>query len=185
MLTTLLVEHPWLTTTGLVGLVVLGPVLGAVLVGRRRTTTALLVLAVLAVAALTLTPTARDMAITCAVEWSLPRPGAVETAANLLLFAPITLLAGVLTRRPVPVVLVASAASALVEVGQALVPALGRSCSTNDWWFNTLGAVLGAALALAALALHRRFGEHGDGAPAHSAGSEPASRVEGSTGRIS
>lgn len=154
MLSTILVEHPWLTTTGLLVLLLAGPVVGALLVGRRRTTQVLLVVAVLVVAALTLAPTSRDMTTTCAVEWSLPRLGAVETAANLILFAPITLLAGVLTRRPWLVAAVASVVSALIEASQALLPALGRSCSTNDWWFNTLGAVLGALLALGALALH-------------------------------
>lgn len=153
MLTTVLVEHPWLTTTGLVVLLLGGPLLAATLVGRRRTARGLLLLMVLVVAALTLTPTSRELTVTCVAEWSLPRLGAVETAANLLLFAPITLLAVVLTRRPVLVVVVASAASALIEVGQALMPALGRSCSTNDWWFNTLGALLGALLAVAGTAL--------------------------------
>jgi len=155
VLTTILVEHPWLTTTGLLVLLLVGPPLGALLVGRRRPTLVLLVLAVLVVAALTLAPTSREMTVTCVAEWSLPDLGAVETAANLILFAPITLLAGVLTRRPWLGAVVASVVSAVIELGQALVPALGRSCSTNDWWFNTLGAFLGALLAVAAFALHR------------------------------
>lgn len=156
MLSSVLVEHPWLIPTALLLLLVAGPLVGAVLVGRPRVTGALLVLTVLVVVVLTLTPTSREMTATCAVEWSLPRLGAVETAANLILFAPITLLAGVLTRRPWRMALVASVASAVIEAGQALVPALGRSCSTNDWWFNTLGAALGALLAVVALLIHRR-----------------------------
>lgn len=157
MLSTVLVEHPWLTTTGLLVLLVAGPLAAALLAERRRSTAVLLALAVVVVAALTLTPTARELGVTCVAEWSLPRLGAVETAANLILFAPLTLLATVLTRRPLVVVAVASAASALVELGQALLPALGRSCSTDDWWFNSLGAVLGAVLAVAGLAVRRRF----------------------------
>ena len=155
VLSTVLVEHPWLTTAALLVLVVLGPLVGAVLLGRPRTTTALLVLAVLVVVVLTLSPTSREMTVTCVAEWSLPRLGAVETAANLILFAPLTLLGGVLTARPWRVALVASAASAVIELGQALLPMLGRACSTNDWWFNTLGAVLGALLAVGAIALQR------------------------------
>lgn len=155
MLSTVLVEHPWLTTTALLVLVILGPLLGAVLLDRPRVTAGLLVLAVLLVVVLTLTPTSREMTVTCAVEWSLPGLGAVETAANLVLFAPLTLLGGVLTRRQWRVALVASVASAVIELGQALLPMLGRACSTNDWWFNTLGALLGALLAVGAAALHR------------------------------
>ena len=156
MLSTVLVENPWLIPVGLLVLLLAGPAAGALLVSRPRLTACLLFVAVLAVAVLTLTPTVREMTRTCTIEWSWPVLGAVETAANLILFVPITLLAGVLTRRPWLTVLVTSGASALVEAGQALAPALGRSCSTNDWWFNTLGAVLGALLALVALALHRR-----------------------------
>lgn len=156
MLTTVLVEHPWLTTTGLLALLLVGPPVGALLVERRRLALLLLGVTVLVAAALTLTPTSREMTTTCVAEWSLPRLGAVETAANLILFAPITLLAGVLTLRPWACAAVASAVSVVIEVGQALLPTLGRSCSTNDWWFNTLGALLGAVLAVVAIGLHRR-----------------------------
>ena len=39
------------------------------------------------------------------------------------------------------------------EAVQALVPAIGRSCSTNDWLSNSIGAAIGAALAALALRL--------------------------------
>ena len=38
-----------------------------------------------------------------------------------------------------------------VEALQALLTGIGRSCDTDDWWCNTLGAVIGAALAWVAL----------------------------------
>jgi VanZ family protein len=73
----------------------------------------------------------------------------------VILFAPVVLLAGVATRRPLVAMLVASAASGGVEALQALAPVLGRSCSTNDWLSNTVGAALGGVLAAVALRLAR------------------------------
>lgn len=156
MLSTILVEHPWLTTTTLVALVVVGPLLGAWLVGRQRTTGVLLALALLVVAALTLVPTSRDLERGCWVEWTVPTPGAVELVANVILFVPVVLLLGVLLQRPLLALLMASAGSLLVETVQALAPALGRSCSTDDWFSNTIGAALGAVLAAVALLIDRR-----------------------------
>lgn len=153
MLATVLVEYPWLTTTALVALVLLGPVVGAWLAPRRRATRVLLVLAVVVVAGLTLLPTRRELEVGCTVEWTVPTLGAVELVANVVLFAPVVLLAGVLTRRPLLALLAASATSAVIEVVQAFATVLGRSCSTNDWLSNTLGAVLGAVLAAVALRL--------------------------------
>lgn len=153
MLSTILVEHPWLTTVALLALVLLGPVVGAWLVPRRRLTAALLGLSIGLVALLTLVPTSRELTVGCTNEWSLPTLGAVELVANVILFAPVVLLAGVLVRRPWLVALGASVVSLLIEAVQAVVPALGRSCSTNDWLSNTLGALLGAVLAAVALRL--------------------------------
>ena len=45
--------------------------------------------------------------------------------------------------------------SVSLEALQALVPGLGRSCDTNDWLSNTIGAAVGTGLAAAALALNR------------------------------
>lgn len=45
--------------------------------------------------------------------------------------------------------------SALIETTQALVPAIGRSCSTGDWLANAVGAAIGGLLALAAVQLAR------------------------------
>ncbi len=131
----------------------LGPPVGAWLVPRVRTTRALLGLSILTVVLLVLAPTGREVAMGCVVEWTIPTLGAVEVMANLILFTPVVLLAGIATRRPLAALLLGSAASALLEVVQASAPMLGRSCSTNDWWSNTLGALLGAVLAAAALRL--------------------------------
>lgn len=155
MLSTILVEYPWLTTVALVALVVLGPLVGAWLVPRARLARVLRTLSIVTVALLTLIPTSREITVRCAMEWDLPTLGAVELMANVILFAQVVLLAGIATRRPLVALLVASGASAIVEMGQAFAPGLGRSCSTNDWLSNTLGASLGAALAAAALLLAR------------------------------
>jgi VanZ family protein len=156
MITTTLIEHPWLTTVALALLLTVGPVLGWWLVDRPRIALWLGALSLLPVAALTLVPTDRDLPVTCAVEWSTPDLGKVELMANLVLFVPPVLLLGVAVRRPLVVLLAASAGSALIEVVQAFVTALGRSCSTNDWLYNTLGAALGAVLATLVLRRHRR-----------------------------
>jgi glycopeptide antibiotics resistance protein len=166
MLSTILVEYPWMTTVALVVLVVLSPFVGAWLVPRVRITRVLLTVSIVALALLTLVPTSRDLAVGCAKEWVLPTFGAVELMANLLLFAPVVLQAGVLTRRPLAAVLVASGASAVIEVVQAFVTVLGMSCSTNDWLSNTLGALLGAVLAAASLRLARPAGQRCPGASA-------------------
>lgn len=155
MLSTVLVEHRYLTTVALVVLVVFGPLVGAWLVPRARITRVLLTLSIATVAVLSLTPTSREIAIGCALEWDLPTLGAVELMANVILFVPVVLLAGIATRRPLVALLVATGASVIVEAVQAFAPVLGRSCSTNDWLSNTLGAALGAALAAATLRLAR------------------------------
>lgn len=148
-------EHPWLTSVALLLAVTVGPLLGYWLVERPRLALSLGLLSVLPVVALTLVPTSRDLVVGCAAEWSFPRLGAVELMANLVLFVPPALLFGVALRRPLLVLVAASATSALIEVLQAFATALGRSCSTNDWLYNTLGAALGAAIAGAALRARR------------------------------
>lgn len=50
----------------------------------------------------------------------------------------------------------ASAFSALVEVVQAVVPAIGRACDTTDWITNTIGAVVGGVLAAVSVRWARR-----------------------------
>lgn len=157
MITTFLVEHPWLTTVGFIGVIVLGPLLGYWLVDRPRLTKWLALASLVPTALLTLAPTSRALEVGCASEWSLPTFGAVELMANVLLFVPPVLLLGVLTRRPVAVLIAGSVISALIELIQAFAPVLGRSCSTNDWFMNSLGAVLGAVLAGLVLGARRSW----------------------------
>lgn len=83
----------------------------------------------------------------------LPTVGRVELAANVVLFVAPALFAAVATRRPALAFVAASVLTALIETVQALVPAIGRSCSTNDWLSNTIGAAIGVMLAVIALRL--------------------------------
>ncbi|WP_370324920.1 VanZ family protein [Euzebya sp.] len=156
MITTFLVEHPWLTTAALGALIVIGPLVGYALVGRPRLAVWLGLASTLPVLALTLVPTDRDLAVGCAIEWALPTLGAVELMANVVLVVPAGLIFGVASRRPLRVALGASALSCLIELIQAVVPALGRSCSTGDWLANTIGAALGAGVAALVLVVRRR-----------------------------
>jgi hypothetical protein len=155
VITTFLVEHPWITTIAFVTTVAIGPVAGYWLVVRPRLGKWAGLVSLLPLVALTLVPGSRDLAMGCANEWDLPTFGAVELMANVVLFVPPVLFLGVAIRRPLAVWLGASMGSVLIEVTQALVPALGRSCSTNDWLANTLGSALGAAIAALALWLRR------------------------------
>lgn len=126
VISTYLVEHPWLTTVGLLRAVIGGPLLGYWLITRPRLATRLGLLSLLPVVALTLVPTRRDLAVGCAAEWDFPTLGAVELMANVMLFVPPVLLLGIALRRPFVVLFGASATSALIEVVQAFVTALGR-----------------------------------------------------------
>lgn len=151
MITDFLLEHRWLMPAVLAVLVLGGPPVAAWLAGRRRLLWSLTGLSLLPVAALTLTPVDRELYGTCEIAWMLPTPARVELFANLVLFVAPVLLAGVATRRPIAVLVAASALSAVIEGVQALAPAIGRSCDTTDWLSNTIGAMIGAALAAIAL----------------------------------
>lgn len=156
MLSTFLVGHRWVTPVLLLVLVVAGLLVGPGLVRRPRLAWALAGLSVLPLLALTLVPTSRELVAGCEVQWAWPTPARVEAFANLVLFVGPVFLAGAATRRWLLAAAAGSASSALVELLQAVVPLLGRSCDTNDWLANTLGSVLGGALALLVLRLARR-----------------------------
>jgi hypothetical protein len=157
VLTDWLLDHPWASPAVLAALVVLGPLVGSWLAGRRRLTAWLAGAALLPVALLTLLPVDSGTGLVrCTVQWALPTLGRVELLANLLLFVPPALLATVATRRPLVVLVGGSLLSAVVEASQALVVGIGRACDTTDWLCNTLGVGLGVLLGIAALALHRR-----------------------------
>lgn len=155
MITNLLIEHPWMSPTALVLLVVIGPILGRWLVARPSVAWWLLGIALLPVAATTLVPVDRRLEEFCVVQWAMPTPSRVELMANVVLFVAPALLLAVATRRPVLALVVGAGLSAAIELVQALVPALGRSCDTTDWTSNTIGVVIGAALGWAALRLAR------------------------------
>lgn len=157
VLSTLLVTVPWLAFAVLVAVIVVAPLAGLALVARPRTTAALLCAALVIVAGLTLYPEGeRSAIVSCAVEWPYLAPTAVESTANILLFVPVSFLAGLRWRHPVLAIVGASALAAVVEIAQALVPAIGRACDTSDWITNTIGAVIGGLLALGTLSWHRR-----------------------------
>ncbi|WP_217132936.1 VanZ family protein [Leucobacter chinensis] len=156
MLATHLVEYPWVTPTVVLCFAIVSVFVGPWLLVRKGLTRVLLGIAFFAVVALVFTPTGREMSMVCEVEWMLPLPKYVEPFANLAMFVPLAYFAALASGRPIVTAIVASAGSALIETVQALVSALGRSCSTGDWLSNTLGAVLGAALGWAALAIARR-----------------------------
>lgn len=155
MLTNFLLEHQWLSPTGLAVLVLLGPFVSAWSAQRPKLAWLLAAMSLVPVVLLTLVPVDRELFARCTVQWVLPTPGRVELAANVVLFVAPALLAGVAVRRPAWVFLGLSGFSATVEALQALEAGLGRSCDTTDWLSNTIGAANGAGLAAAALALLR------------------------------
>lgn len=128
----------------------------AVRAGRtgRRVAGALAVLGVLGIVALTLVPDTRPTpGVTC----NLDAAWFWRDRANLALFAPAVLFAAIASRRPLVVLAVAAAGSALVETLQGLTPVLGRRCDVDDWLGNTSGALLAAVVATVLVrALDRR-----------------------------
>lgn len=158
MLSTILANHPWLTAVGMLGVIIVGLALAYWLVRSSRTRLAWLLTAValLGVLALTLYPDGATSSGGCIVDQSFSFIGGVESAANVILFVPVVLLAGIASRRPCVALVGGSVLSALVELVQAAAPALGRSCTANDWLENTLGAVVGTVLAAVAIAVAKR-----------------------------
>ncbi|NII42581.1 putative membrane protein YeaQ/YmgE (transglycosylase-associated protein family) [Curtobacterium flaccumfaciens] len=109
-----------------------------------------------AVLVLTLLPDGtRPGGVTCTVQFSVPFQG-LETLANVALLLPLVLFLGTATNRPLTILAGAVALSVAIEVVQALAPALGRRCDTNDWFMNTVGALLGAVVALVVCRIERR-----------------------------
>ncbi|MSR98939.1 VanZ family protein [Arthrobacter sp. BL-252-APC-1A] len=142
--------------TAFIALVVVGPLLGAWLLSRPATARKLLRVVAAAVLLLTLFPTTyRTVDTRCLVDGGLAHLAAPEPLANVVLFVPLILLAGIRTRRPLAMFLAGTVLSALIEAVQAFVPVLGRSCTTGDWLANSAGALTGAVLAAAAIWIHR------------------------------
>lgn len=156
MITTFLIEHPWISPAALVIFVMAGPPAGRWLLSRPTLAWGAFAASLVPLGLLTLTPVSRELDVRCTVQWAVPTPGRVELAANVVLFVLPVLLAGVAIRRPLVALLAGLATSAIIEAVQAAALGLGRSCSTDDWLSNTIGAAIGAALALVALAWAQR-----------------------------
>ncbi len=67
---------------------------------------------------------------------------------NILLFVPAGLLVSMLTRRAAWTVVGLVPFSFVIELAQGFMGS--HSCTNADWWANSLGASLGAAVALLA-----------------------------------
>ncbi len=154
MIATFLIENTWLTTAGLLAVLVAGPFVAYRV--RPRAAWWLTGASALAVLVITLYPEKARPLPGCFVSWSVPTLGAVELIANILLFVPVVLFAAVASNRVVVPVLAGSVFSVAIETAQAALPVLGRACDTGDWLQNTIGALLGGLLAAVGLALRRR-----------------------------
>ncbi|OIH96491.1 VanZ family protein [Curtobacterium sp. MCBA15_001] len=165
MISTVLAEHPTLVRVLFWVVVAACALVGWWLHrrGARATLTVLTVLALLGVAALTLSPSGDPGPVTCTVQFSVPFTG-LDTLANVALLLPAVLFGALAAARPtarpatspLAVFLAGSGLSAVIETVQMVVPGLGRACDTDDWWMNTIGAAIGAVLSLAILVLDRR-----------------------------
>jgi hypothetical protein len=161
MITDFLLEHSALVplASGLVVVVCVGVGHAALRRGQpgKRVLWVLTALSGLVVLALTLVPGGKGgQEELCAVQFALPTLTRVELLANVALFVPPVLFATLAWRRPLLVVVTAALASAAIEALQAVVPAIGRACDTNDWLMNVLGILAGALLATGALAIAGR-----------------------------
>ncbi len=160
MITNLLVENSALVPAalGLIAVVCVG--VGHLLLRARRyghrILWALVALSVLAVVALTLVPTSGRAFAVCTLQFSLPTFGTVELLANMALFFPAVFFATLATGRPLLMLGAGAALSAAVEAVQALVPAIGRACDTNDWAMNTAGTIAAVLLAIGTMAITSR-----------------------------
>ncbi|MBB5850667.1 VanZ family protein [Amycolatopsis umgeniensis] len=149
MITNFLLDHSALVPVAILLVALVCAVLGHLFAGRHRILWTLTGVSLVPVFALTLVPAGRTIdEVGCTVQFSLPTLGAVELLANVALFLPPVYFAALASRRPLTMLVAGSALSAVVETLQALVPAIGRACDTNDWLMNTLGGVLGLLLAL-------------------------------------
>jgi VanZ family protein len=157
VISTLLAEHPVLVRVLFVLAVVATFVLGWLLhrVRKPLPLTVLATIGLLGALALTLFPSSGRAVVFCTVQFSVPFRG-LDTLANVAMMLPLALFAALRLRRPLAVFGAVSGLSALIELGQALVPTLGRACDTDDWLMNTVGAAVGALLAAVIIAVEAR-----------------------------
>jgi VanZ family protein len=163
MITDFLLDHSTLVPVGLLVIAFVCVGVGYLMLRSRRygrrITWGLLVLSVLPVFALTLVPSLGSGGhyAVCTLQFSVPTLTRVELLANVALFAPPVFFATLATRRPLLMLATGSGLSAAIEALQALVPAIGRACDTNDWMMNTIGSVIGVLLACGTIALANRM----------------------------
>ncbi|WIB72556.1 VanZ family protein [Curtobacterium sp. MCBD17_026] len=161
MITTLLTQYAaFVPVTFIVALALVGTA-GWLLQRRRmaRTLTVLAGLSLVAVLALTLTRGDVQASPFCTFAFEDPFSD-LGSLANIGMMVPLAFFGTLVTRRPVFVLAASSILSALIEITQALLPALGRACDTEDWFTNTIGASIGMLLALAVIILDRRATQH-------------------------
>jgi len=148
MLSTFIVENYLLVRILLIGALVVAVALTAVLVRARRGRRVAAILAgagLLVIIALTLTPDTYPLdAATCNLQPYSP----FTDVYNILLFLVPALFAVVATRHPLVVLACGIALSAGIELVQFLVPWFGRRCDVDDWLANSLGTLIGVALAV-------------------------------------
>jgi hypothetical protein len=158
VISTFLVEHALLVRVGFWLAVVVALVAGWLLY-RTRAQTTLVVLAgfgFVGALALTFLPEdERSGGVSCTIQFSVPFQG-LDTLANVAMLLPLALFLGLATRRPMFVLGGVSGMAVMIELVQALAPAMGRVCDTNDWFMNTTGALIGALSALGILVLDSR-----------------------------
>jgi glycopeptide antibiotics resistance protein len=149
MITNFLLDHAALVPVSILLLALICAVIGWFARDRRRLLWTLTGIALVPVFALTLVPSSRSGVdgVTCTLQFSAPTLGSVELLANVALFLPPVFFAALATRRPLVVLAAGIGLSVVIEAVQALIPAIGRACDTNDWLMNTIGAVVGVALA--------------------------------------
>lgn len=178
MITDVLLEYrallPWAALTAAIVCVGLGYLLLGVRRHGPRLLWALASLSLLVVVALTLVPSGdiRVDGTGCTVQFAYPTFGRVELFANVALFFPLAYFSTLATRHPVLTLAAGSVLSIVIETAQALVPALGRACDTNDWLMNTIGVVAGVLLALGTIAISRRVDGRHAGTDRHTRGTQ-------------
>lgn len=158
MISTILVENAALVRILFWAAVGVSAILGWVLFrsGKAGALAVLAVVGLLGVLALTVSPSDGVRYAFCTVQFSVPFQG-IDTLANIAMMVPLTLFAALRLRRPLLVFAAVSGLSAIIELVQALIPALGRSCDTNDWYMNTVGAAVGTLIALTVIVVDGRY----------------------------
>ncbi len=160
MISTLLVVHSPLARVLISAALVACVALGWWLLprpGSRRWLAWLAVGSAAVLLALTLSPSVADPdRAWCTVQFALPRLGSVEALANIAVFFPPAFFLTLAWRRPLAAVAAVVAGTGSVELVQAVLPALGRACDTNDAAMNGVGGVLGVMVAVVVLRARER-----------------------------